>query len=627
MSVPPVFLVLAVAWPVAVAVSAAIHLAWRHARALVEQHASAHYVGPPSIVAAGPRWWRVWMWLSAPIPALVLALTMDEGGIELSWWLLGGDWRLDPSRRALLGFTALLWSLAGIYAWGYLAGQVRLAREGDPRAERRLQGMALLWPLTLAGNLLLIVAEDIASFYTGFALMTFAAYGLVVHEGSREAQRGGRAYLIMAVLGEGMILAGLLWAAGSVGTLSLGGLREGVAASSQATAMATLLWLGFGVKAGVVGLHVWLPLAHPVAPTPASAVLSGAMIKAGLLGWWHTLPLGIVALPELGALALAAGLIAAFGAALYGVTQRHPKAVLAYSSVSQMGMMTALVGVGLMTPTLWPALAPALVLFAVHHGLNKGALFLGVGITEHPPRLPAWLLWSLLALPALSLSGALASGLPTKWAFKSGLYDAGWGGVVSLLSWAAVGTTLLMARALWCQAHAWREARHEDGPPATTSMTLSWGLCVLLAATGPWWLALPVATTGAVSVGDMPPLAELPGLVWPALLGGSIAVLSVVAGNLDPRWRERFSGVERLPPGDLWCLYERLVRWLGHAGRSIIIGLVSRREAMQRNASVFGKRLTAGLDAAQGIETRLRRWAIPLMGICALLLVVLLRAV
>jgi len=91
-------------------------------------------------------------------------------------------------------------------------------------------------------------------------------------------------------------------------------------------------------------LHFWLPLAHPVAPTPASAVLSGAMIKAGLLGWLLTLPLSETALPQWGTLMIMVGALASIGAALIGVCQHQAKAVLAYSSISQMGLITIMVG-------------------------------------------------------------------------------------------------------------------------------------------------------------------------------------------------------------------------------------------------------------------------------------------
>lgn len=496
------------------------------------------------------------LWCSAPLPALALALGVDEGALVLEWWLLGGCWVLDGMRGPMLAVTALLWLLAGGYARGYLAGEQARAEAGDGAAESRLTRFALLWPLTLAGNLLLLVAEDIASFYLGFAAMTFAAYGLVVHSATRDARTGGLAYLVMAVLGEGLILAGLLWGAGSADTTTLGGLREGMLEASGGAWMGLLLWLGFGVKAGVAGLHLWLPLAHPVAPTPASAVLSGAMIKAGVVGWLATLPLGETAAGEafawLGRVMLVAGLVAAIGAALYGVCQRHPKTVLAYSSVSQMGMVTVLVAMGLVAPALWPALSAAVIVFAAHHALTKGALFLGVGIGEHPPRLPAWLLWALLALPALSLTGLLASGLVAKWAFKAVLYEEGYKGVVTWLSLAAVGTTALMARTLWCQWQGERQARRDGLEPLLSPMPLAWLATLLAALALPWWLG------GEGIVRGWPPPAELPGLLWPPALGlaGSLAAWAVARRR--PPWVTR-----RLPPGDLWWPLMRGWRRLG----------------------------------------------------------------
>ncbi|MDZ7852064.1 MAG: complex I subunit 5 family protein [Halomonas sp.] len=494
-----------------------------------------------------PRFPLDGLWCTAPLPALVLALGVDEGAMALDWWLFGGFWLLDGMRGTLLVFTALLWLLAGAYSRGYMAGEQARAVAGDGAAEARLMHFALFWPLTLCGNLLLLVAEDIASFYMGFAVMTFSAYGLVVHSQTRDARMGGLAYLVMAVLGEGLILAGLLWGAGSAGTTTLSGLREGMLEAPNGVWVGLLLWLGFGVKAGVVGLHIWLPLAHPVAPTPASAVLSGTMIKAGLVGWLTTLPLGETAAGEgfawLGGTMLVTGLVAAIGAALYGVCQRHPKAVLAYSSVSQMGMITALVAMGLVAPTLWPALSAAVVVYAAHHGLTKGALFLGVGIGERPPRLPAWLLWILLALPALSLTGALASGLAGKWAFKALLYEGGYTAVVTWLSLAAVGTTALMARTLWCQWQVEHQARKEGLEPLVSAMPLAWLAALLASLTLPWWLGGEFVSRG------LPPLAELPGLLWPLAMGLAASVVVWAVARRRPLHLAR-----RLPPGDLWWL-------------------------------------------------------------------------
>ncbi|WP_240407676.1 complex I subunit 5 family protein [Halomonas sp. JS92-SW72] len=551
------------------------------------------------------------LWATAPLPALALALLGGDGELSMAAWLLGGVWGLDEPRRVLLAFTALLWLLAGWYARGYLAGDGERATAGNGAATTRLARFAVLWPLTFSGNLLLLVAEDIPSFYLGFAVMTFAAYGLVIHSGTRDALTGGCAYLIMAMLGEGLILGGLLWGAGSLGVLTLGELREGLATLEEGAWIGVLLWLGFGVKAGVAGLHLWLPLAHPVAPTPASAVLSGAMVKAGVVGWMATLPLGEPTAAEgiawLGRAMLAVGLAGAIGAALVGVCQRHPKAVLAYSSVSQLGMLAALVGAGLTAPALWPALAPAVVLFAAHHGLTKGALFLGVGIAEHPPRLPAWALALLLAAPALSLAGVLGSGLATKWAFKEALYDGGYAGLVTWLSLAAVGTTALMARTLWCQWQGERQARDDGLMPLAAPMPLAWLLLLASALALPLWLpALGMAPA-------WPPAAELIGLGWPALLGLSLSLLVgwlVHRGVLRAAWR-------RPPPGDLWW---PLAQGLGRLWRAA--GHALERLAAWKAAWVawwvgLERSGTAALEALGEGEAWLRRHAAVLMVVVA----------
>jgi len=465
----------------------------------------------------------------APLPALLLALAAEPGApVHLDWLLLGSSFGLTEVTRVFLLFTALLWWGAGIYARGYL--------RADPRRPR----FELLWLLTLAGNLMLILALDVVSFYAGFALMTFAAYGLVIHTGKPEARRAGRVYLAMAVLGEGLILAGLLLAVGQADAgiqPLLTDLPAAVATSEQRDLLIALLWLGFGVKAGLPLLHLWLPLAHPVAPVPASAVLSGAMIKAGLLGWLHTLPIGLVSLPGWSALVIVVGLVAAFGAAFLSLHQEHPKTVLAYSSISQMGLITVGVGMALQEPDLRPLLVAAIAVYALHHGLSKGALFLGVGIARHPGRLAGPLLWLLLALPALSLAGVMTSGVVAKLGLKAALDTQAalpdwWDHLPRLLELAAVGTTLIMARYLWLL----RSESQGDRAPAA-----AWWGWVLLLAAGPALVFLPghwgLLDRDGITTGDWVSLS------WPVLLGTVLALIG--ARTLRP-WP--------IPPGDLLAL-------------------------------------------------------------------------
>lgn len=465
----------------------------------------------------------------APAPGLVLSLTgASADPVQLDWLLLGTSLGLTEVTRVFLLFTAALWLGAGIHARGYL--------RDDPRRAR----FELFWLLTLAGNLVLILALDIAAFYAGFALMTFAAYGLVVHTGEPDARRAGRVYLVMAVLGEGLILAGILLTVAEAPARILPLLADVpavIAGSERRDLLIALLWLGFGIKVGLPLLHLWLPLAHPVAPVPASAVLSGAMIKAGLLAWLHTLPIGLVSLPGWSALVIGAGLLAAFGAAFIGLHQHHPKTVLAYSSISQMGLITVGFGMALQEPALAPLLVAAVTVFALHHALTKGALFLSVAVARHPGPLAGPLLWVLLGLPALALAGVIGSGVVAKMGLKAAFDTAvavpdWWRHLPGLLQLGAVATTLILARFLWLLR---KESRGDRAP---LSVWLGWGLVL---AAGPALVFLPqswgLAARKPVSAGDWISLG------WPVLAG---ALLALAATRLLRPWP--------IPPGDLLAL-------------------------------------------------------------------------
>jgi formate hydrogenlyase subunit 3/multisubunit Na+/H+ antiporter MnhD subunit len=546
--------------------------------------------------------WTPW----AALPALLLALSGAQGvSVHLDAVLLGTVLALDEVSRVFLAFTALLWLGAGFYSRGTLAG------------DERASAFRLLWLATMAGNFGLILARDLASFYASFALMSFAAYGLVIHSRSPAAVHAGRVYLAMAVVGEGLIIAGLLLAAGASAAPQaplLTDLPAAIAASSSRDLTIACLLAGFGIKAGLPLLHMWLPLAHPVAPIPASAVLSGAMIKAGLLGWLSTLPLGVLALPQWGGALMALGFIAAFGGAAIGVHQRTPKTVLAYSSISQMGLITVGVGAGLHQPALWPALAPAIALYALHHGLAKGALFLGVGIAPaleglHGGRGRA--LWVALALPGVALAGPMVSGAAAKISLKSAL-EAGvvtpawWAHLPLLLSLAAVGTTVLVARYLWLLAQTLEPGRG-DGHHATPSSAqwLGWGL--VLAASVAGLIVLPWVP---VPAGLLPDPAYLPALLWPVLLGIALAVFA--AAKLQA-WS--------LPAGDVLVPLLQLGRLIAAQATRLLDGIRQGLERRRPQAGQAADAHPAALSPPRGsrLELAMRRHA-------ALLFVLLLAA-
>jgi formate hydrogenlyase subunit 3/multisubunit Na+/H+ antiporter MnhD subunit len=216
--------------------------------------------------------------------------------------------------------------------------------------------------------------------------------------------------------------------------------------------VAVLLVIGFGIKAGAVLLHVWLPLAHTVAPTPASAVLSGSMIKAGLIGWIRFLHPGAEGSAIWGAVFLVAGIIGAFYGIVIGLAQKHPKTVLAYSSISQMGLITVAFGIWLSLGNEVPSAAACVLLYAFHHALAKGALFLGVGVVGgiEPQSRNRALATAAIGLGALALAGVpLTTGAMAKTALKNTMahLPANWeGSLAILLPLSAIGTTILMGR-------------------------------------------------------------------------------------------------------------------------------------------------------------------------------------
>jgi formate hydrogenlyase subunit 3/multisubunit Na+/H+ antiporter MnhD subunit len=319
--------------------------------------------------------------------------------------------------------------------------------------------------------------------------MTLSVYGLVVHEGGEEPHRAGRIYLILAVLGEAMLLIAFLLSASAAESLSLERIPRAVGASPLRNLILALFLGGFGVKVGIPGLHVWLPLAHPVAPTPAGAVLSGVIIKAGLMGWLRFLPLGQAALPDWGHGLTAAGLAAAFYGAGVGLVQTDSKTVLAYSSISQMGLITVPIGLALAAPADWPAALTAVSVYAAHRAFAKGASFLGVGVARtsawDKKRL-AWIMAGLL-VPALSLAGApFISGALAKDALKNAIAsvpEPSQDVLAWMLSLAAVGSTVLLIRFLDLVRNESLAERHGG---EFRGLGYTWGLAVLGVLISSW---------------------------------------------------------------------------------------------------------------------------------------------
>lgn len=487
-------------------------------------------------IRRGSAGWLPW----AALPGLVLAL-LPVGTIELQipWLLFGGGLGLDPTGRVFLLLTALLWLAAGLYSQGYLA---------DSRRRRRFQVFFLL---CMSGNLGLPLATDLFSFYSFFVLMSLSAYGLVVHEETAFARRAGRIYLYLVLLGEVLLFTALLLAFQASRDPALTEVAAALAVAPTRHLIIGLLVAGLGIKLGMLPLHVWLPLAHPAAPIPASAVLSGAMIKAGLLGLMRMLPLGEATFTGWSMTLVGMGLVMAFFGVAVGLLQNQVKVLLAYSSISQMGLPLLALGLGLAHPDSWPLIAPAIGFYALHHGLAKGALFLGVGmgVASNAGTMPGIILMAGRILPALALAGVpLTSGAMAKNSLKPFLELTpllSTSAMSALLALTTFGTLLLMARYLFL-------LRGEKTGERRSSRLMWSGWLMLLIGSG-----LCAGGAGWIDVG-LPvwdsTVAGLTKIPWPLLWGG------LAAGCC---WRLRPLPLPLLPPGDLVLLPERMATWIG----------------------------------------------------------------
>jgi formate hydrogenlyase subunit 3/multisubunit Na+/H+ antiporter MnhD subunit len=485
----------------------------------------------PLAMAAGCRSHRFQAWVPgqlwlAPVPAMLAAWLLPAGASASFPVPFRMTLALDQPGAILLGGAALLWSAAGAYAASYMRGKPGLT------------GFCIWWLLTLAGSLGVFIVSDIASFYLLFTLASLSAYGLVAHEQTVAAKRAGVVYMVLALLGEAFILFGfVMLAAGNPDPNPL--IRDAVAmlpGSAMRDGIVLMLILGFALKMGLVPLHVWLPLAHPAAPMPASAVLSGVLVKAGVIGLIRFLPFDS-ALPAWGALLAAAGILTAYGGVALGLSQRRPKTILAYSTVSQMGLVAAIMGAGLAAGD--PSAPGLAAYYGLHHTLVKGGLFLAIGVAMASGGAGLRPVLLLTGLLALSLAGLpLTSGALAKLAVKPML---GSGALSFAVSLAAAGSTMLMLHFI---AVMLREtAGKPDAPPPQGEIVPLLAIAIASLAI-PWWLYSALSGEPLASAWALDSLWKL---LWPMLLGG---VVFVLAGRF-----ERFAG--RVPEGDILVLAER----------------------------------------------------------------------
>jgi formate hydrogenlyase subunit 3/multisubunit Na+/H+ antiporter MnhD subunit len=281
------------------------------------------------------------------------------------------------------GFLALL----GIAATGISLFAAGYFRQG----EGSLPGMLCLqYHLFLASMGMVLLADDAYAFMVAWECMAVSSYFLVTTQHRiPEIRRAGFLYLLVAHLGALAILMCFGLLQGGSWQFTFDAMRHATLAPPWATLAFLLALVGFGAKAGMVPLHIWLPEAHPAAPSPVSALLSGVMLKTAVYGllrvsfdllhapqWWW------------GLVTLALGLAMALYGVVYAAVQTDMKRLLAWSSIENLGVIFTGVGLAMVFQGLGLGALAALALAAalyhcVNHALMKSLLFLGTGAVLH----------------------------------------------------------------------------------------------------------------------------------------------------------------------------------------------------------------------------------------------------
>jgi formate hydrogenlyase subunit 3/multisubunit Na+/H+ antiporter MnhD subunit len=458
------------------------------------------------------------------LAAAALAICGAPFGAELpalrvSLWL-------DRPGGLLLAAAALVWLIVSPFA----------LREGQgrPNADR----FAIAWLLTMAGSLGVFIAADLLTFYLAYALVSVPAYYLVAHDEDPASRRAGAVYMAFALLGEAVLLiAFVMLAAGEPSGATQ--IRDAVAAlpaSPWRDATLALIIVGFGMKIALAPLHGWMPLTYTAAPIPAAAVLSGAGVKAGVIGLIRFLPLS-AAFPGWGEALVWLGFMTAFYGVAIGLTQRDPKTMLAYSSISQMGVIAAAFGMALASAD--QGAATNVAFYAANHVLVKAALFLSVAAVAALDGRARTLAVIVSALLGLSLAGLpLTGGALAKLALKD-LFGDGAAGMASQLS--AAATTALML--MFVMRLARLPAAGRVG--ASRSRLWSWAALAVAALLAPWFM---FAVVGSAS--DVFDPAKFVDAIWPMLVGAVVAAGVWTAADRVPR----------IPAGDIVVAEEAAFR-------------------------------------------------------------------
>jgi len=419
----------------------------------------------------------------------------------------------------LSGLLLVVINLLALVAWFYGIGYLK------EYTGKGVGVICLFMHLFVVSMNMVVVVDNVFWFLVFFEVMSISSYFLVIVNQDEKSVKAGFLYLVMAHIGFFLIMIAFFILSSITGSFDFAGFRETDFGPVIASLVFVLSFLGFGIKAGMIPFHSWLPQAHPAAPSHISALMSGALIKIGVFGiikvafdllaasgcelWW-----GLIVI-VLGAISSVLGIT-------YALAERDIKRLLAYSSVENIGIMLMGVGVALIGIALELPLIAGLGLLAglfhmLNHSLFKGLLFFGAGSVLYGAHsrdlgklgglvrvMPVTAMCFLIGALAISAIPPL-NGFVSEWFTYQSMISLALAGneiVMIVVAFAVVSLALTAGLAVCCFVKAYGitflgTARSDAAHKATESpLSMKIGMialaacCVVLGVGAPW--AVPV---------------------------------------------------------------------------------------------------------------------------------------
>ncbi|MBM4147954.1 MAG: hypothetical protein FJ224_02760 [Lentisphaerae bacterium] len=513
------------------------------------------------------------------VPALDAMVGAATWQASLPWVIPAGS--LAVGMDALSGFFAFV--ILTVSALAAVYGHAYLSRTGTAR---RVSASWFMFNVLVGSMLLVVVARNAVLFLLAWELMSLASFFLVMFDGEkREVRRAGWIYLAATHFGTAflLVLFGLLGIRS--GTFDFSGFSALRPEPVFAGAAFILAVIGFGTKAGLVPLHVWLPEAHPAAPSHVSAVMSGVMIKTGIYGLLRFSTFLGAPMPWWGWTLMGAGVLSGLLGILSALAQRDMKRLLAFSSVENMGIVAMGLGFGFLGISRG-SFALAFLGFAgalmhvFNHAVFKSLLFMGAGSVLHAA-----------GTVQLDRLGGLSKSMPvTACAFMVGA--AAICGLPPLNGF--LGEFLLYRASLGAIAGSGAFAGMEGaGLVLLVSLAMVGGLAVacFTKVMGVVFLGEPRDGTAA-QAHECPMAMRLPMMVLAAicLLAGISAVL--LPGFVEPAVRCVVSGPDAVALAAL-SLPEGVFSWTAGAGATVLLAAAALY--LLRNALLSRRRVDSAV--------------------------------